>query len=268
MTALKTLLQGKLTTKELSLVPRAFDQVGSIAIFSEFPNELAKKEKLIGTALLQLNPSIKTVAKKTSIHEGKYRTKKIRTITGEKTQITEHKESGVRVLVNIETCYFSPRLSHERLRIAKLVKKGEQILVLFSGVGVYPLILAKHSKASQIVGVETNPKAHQYALQNLTLNKTMNIELFKIDAKKFTSTKKFDRIILPLPGSAEQYFNVVKKVAKKGAIIHFYDFQHEGEFDNAKEEIKKVFSKAKILRIVKAGMYSSRKWRICVDFRL
>ncbi|MBI2652913.1 class I SAM-dependent methyltransferase family protein, partial [Candidatus Woesearchaeota archaeon] len=42
---LKYYLKNKLTNKELKLVPSSFDVVGDILIFSEFPKELAKKEK-------------------------------------------------------------------------------------------------------------------------------------------------------------------------------------------------------------------------------
>ncbi len=268
MASLKTLLQGKLSEKELELVPRAFDQVGSIAVFSEFPKELRKKQKLIAEALMQTNPYITTVAKKMSDHAGKFRTKKVSIIAGKKTKVTEHRESGVRVLLDVEKCYFSPRLSSERLRIAALVKKNERVLVLFSGVGIYPLIIAKNSQAKEVVGVEHNPIAHAFAAKNIPLNKVKNVTVIKSDAAKFVPKEKFDRVIMMLPGDADKYLKYLPKMAKKNATIHFYDFQHEGEFDLGKDEVMNVFPKAKIISVVKAGMYSPRKWRICVDFKL
>ena len=48
---LKTLLEKILTKKQLDLMPSSFDTVGDILIFSEFPKELEKKEKIIGTKI-------------------------------------------------------------------------------------------------------------------------------------------------------------------------------------------------------------------------
>jgi len=44
---------------------------------------------------------------------------------------------------------------------------------MFAGVGIYCLILAKNAK--QVYGIEVNPVAHKYALENLKLNKIGNI---------------------------------------------------------------------------------------------
>ena len=49
---LKDLLKGKLTKKELKIIPSSFDVVGNILIFSDFPQQLSKKEKIIGNTIL------------------------------------------------------------------------------------------------------------------------------------------------------------------------------------------------------------------------
>jgi tRNA (guanine37-N1)-methyltransferase len=267
---LKNLLKNKLTKKELELLPMSFDVVGSIAIFLDFPKELIKKEKLIANILLKEHRNIKTVVKKTEFYKGKYRTPKIKIISGEKTKESINKENDIISKLNIETCYFSPRLANERLRISKLVKSKELILVMFSGVGIYPLVISKNSKAKEIYGIELNKEAHKYALENLKLNKLNNINLIKGDVKKIIPklNKKFDRIIMPLPKNAEDFLKDVLKVSKKNTIIHFYDFQHEDEFSKTKEKIKKQIKKFRILRTVKCGQYAPRKYRICVDFKV
>ena len=50
MATLKEALKSKLTKKQLALVPSSFDIVGDLAIFSDFPKELIKKEKLIAVS--------------------------------------------------------------------------------------------------------------------------------------------------------------------------------------------------------------------------
>jgi len=265
---LKQLLKNKLTKKQLELAPTSFDIVGNIAIFSDFPKELKNKEKLIANTLLKNIKNIQTVAKKTKIYSGTYRTPKLKIIAGKKSKETIHKENNIQVKLNVETCYFSPRLSTERLRIANQIKKPESVLVMFSGVGIYPLVIAKNSKAKEIYAIEINPKAHKYALENTKRNH--KIKLFKGNVKKVLPkiNKKFDRILMPLPKGAEPFLDIAFKKIKKQGIIHFYDFQYENNFKESIKKIKQHKKKVKILRTVKCGQLSPRKYRICIDFKV
>ena len=270
MALLKDALRSKLTKDELKIVPTSFDVIGNIAMFLDFPKELKKKEKLIAETLMKSNPHIKTVAKKIQYYKGKYRTIRVKIIAGIKTKITTHKESNALAKLDIETCYFSPRLSAERLRVAKLVKQNESILVMFSGIGIYPLVIDKNSKPREIYAIELNPAAHKYAVENVRLNKINNITLIKGDVKNIVPRlkKKFSRIIMPLPKSAENYLKYALMVSKKGTVVHFYDFQPEGHFKNSLEKIKKHAKKFKILNIKKCGQSSPKMFRICVDFKV
>ena len=45
---LKTILKGKLTQKDLEVLPSSYDVIGNITIFSDFPEALSKKERIIG----------------------------------------------------------------------------------------------------------------------------------------------------------------------------------------------------------------------------
>ncbi|GAG38880.1 unnamed protein product, partial [marine sediment metagenome] len=177
--------------------------------------------------------------------------------------------------LNVENCYFSPRLSNERKRIADLVKNNEEILLMFSGVAPYPLVIAKNSNPKTIYAVEINPKAHKYAVENIKLNKLENkIKLFKGDVRKIIPklNKKFNRIAMPLPKGGENYLDLALKKIKNKGIIHFYDFLHENQFDEAVEKIdlacKKAKKKYKIIRLVKCGQFGPGIFRICVDFKV
>ncbi|MFH1174781.1 MAG: hypothetical protein V1725_06620, partial [archaeon] len=198
---LKAALAGKLTKKEHELLMSSHDVVGTIAII-EIPPELQKKEKLIAKTLLQLRPSLKTVLKKSGIHEGEFRTQKLTYIAGEKTKEARYVENGCTFLLDVEKVYFSVRLAHERLRIVRLVKLGECVLVLFSGCAPYPVVLAKHTRAAEILGIELNPVGHAYGLKNLKLNHVKNVQLICGDAAKelhnlAKAGKTFDRILMP-----------------------------------------------------------------------
>ena len=272
---LKYYLKNKLTNKELKFVPSSFDVVGDILIFSEFPKELTKKERIIGNTILENYHHIKTILKKTKKYSGRFRTPKLKVIAGENRKETVCKENDVLLKLDVEKVYFSSRMSSERKRIAELIKPNESVLVMFSGSGVYPLVIAKNTKCKEVYGIEINPVAHKYALENVKKNKLENkTKLFLGDVKKILPklNKKFDRILMPLPKGGENFLDLALKHIKNKGTVHFYDFLHEDEFDFAVEKIKKACNnlnkKYKILKIVKCGQYSPRFYRVCVDFEV
>jgi len=254
-----------LTKTEIKKIPKSYDVVGDILIFADFPKELKKKEKEVGNYLLRSIKNINIVAKKSKSYSGKYRTPKLKILAGSKRKETIHKESGILIKVNPEKAYFSPRSGTERLRIAKLVKKDESILVMFSGVAPFPLVISKHSKAKEIYGIELNKHAHKYAKENLKLNKIRNIKIYKGNVKKILPKikKKFDRIIMPLPKNSEDYLNLALKYLKKNGKIHLYLFEHENDFKKLKEKYKKYKPK-----ITKAGSPSPGKFRVCLELKV
>ena len=257
-------LRKTLNKKELALVPRAFDMVGTIAVFNEFPKELKKKEKIIAAKLMELNPHVKTVAKKTGKYTGKYRTPKIAIMAGEKTKETIHRENGVSLRLNIETCYFSARSGAERLRVAQQVKKGEKVLVMFSGIAPFPIVIAKNSKADIIYSVEANKQAHIYGLENVKIIKATNVELVHGDVKRVVPKlkEKFDKILLPLPKTAEDYLDLALKALKLKGKIYLYLFVAEDDFAAVKKAYLQRFKK---VNLVECGRYSPGVSRICLE---
>lgn len=246
----------------------SYDIVGDLIII----NDIIKKKQ--AEKLLKAHKNVKVVLAKTKKYSGKFRLPKLKIIAGEKRKETVHKENNIRLKLNPEKVYFSPRMSTERKRIFLQVKPKENILVMFSGCAPYPCVIAKNTKAKEIYGIEINPIAHKYALENLKLNKINNVKLFLGDVKKVIPKlkKRFDRVLMPLPKGGEDYTNIALKAVKKKGIVHFYDFLREDDFDKALKKIdkacKKKKKKYKILNLVKCGQFSPRVYRVCVDFRV
>ena len=145
---------------------------------------------------------------------------------------------------------------------------------MFSGAAPYPCVLSKNTNAKHIVGVEINPEGHKFGLENVKKNKLENVDLYCGDVRAVVPTlnETYDRIIMPLPKTAEEFLDVALPVAKKGCAIHLYGFYHIDNFDKAEKEIAKYCErfnkKYKILEIVKAGQQSPQTFRICVDFKI
>ncbi len=262
---LRELLSKRLKKEELDLLRASYDMVGDIAII-EIPFELEKVEKVIGEAVLELNNHIKVVAKKLGSHEGGYRLQPLKVIAGEERLVTEYKESGVRFNLDLNETYFSIRLSNERLRISKLIKPGEKVLVVGAGAGPFPLVFAKNSEVGEVVGVEINPKACEQFSENIKLNKVSNVSVVCADFKDFKSDEKFDRVVMPLPENSFDFLEKVLGFVKTGGIVHFYGFYHEDEFSKVGDFISEKCRAAEFLDFVKCGQKKPRIWRICQDF--
>ncbi len=271
---IESLLKNKLTKKQLSIIPKSQEVVGSILIL-EIPDTLKKKEKVIAQAYLQLIPQVTTVVKKAAVHSGDYRTRKVTILAGKRTKETTHRENGIKLTLNLEKVYYSARSANERLRIAKQIKKLETVLVMFSGAGPFPLVIAKNSPAKTIHAVELNPLGHQYALQNVEQNNlTDKINVLLGDVRKIVPKikKRFDRIAMPLPKTGEEFLDVALKKSKPGTIIHLYAFLHENDVAQHVKKVKEICKQNKhpvrVLRKVKCGQFSPGTFRMCFDLKV
>lgn len=271
---LKKRLAGSLAEKDLAQLVGAYDIVGDIAVII-VPKALEAQEHLIADAILDSNRKIRVVAKRAGNYGGEFRTIPLRILAGENRKETEVKEFGVRLLVNPETVYYSVRSGNERKRIASLVTEGESVLVLFSGVAPFPLLISRFSKAGSIVGIEKNPEAHGYAVQNLSRNKKLtNIELFLGDVREVVPALAtlYDRVIMPLPTRGEEFLSCALQALKAGGILHFYDMQRVDMFAHSVEKITRscdMFNRTVISSdLTKCGHCGPQVYRICIDAKI
>ncbi len=271
---LKDALRDKLSQQQLSLLVRGYDVVGDIAI-TIIPPELLPQEQLIGDAILQLNKNIRVVAKRNGNYCGEYRTIGLKIIAGENRKETLHREHGVRLFLNPEKVYFSVRSGTERRRLAQLISPGEEVLVMFSGIGAFPLVLAKNSRVGNIIGVEKNYDAHMYALKNLAANrKIQNVSFIEGDVLDIVPQLDilFDRIIMPLPKGGEKFLDTGLGALKKGGWLHFYDFQAADCFSDSVAKVNAACQKRRLSCVesstVSCGHCGPRTYRICVDARI
>lgn len=272
---LRDLLKDKLNEEELKLVPTSFDVIGdknkAVAII-EIPNEIKKHEKEIALALMKLHKNVKSVLLKASPRRGIHRIREFKLIFGNKNTVVVHRESGCAFKLDPRKVYFSPRESAERLRIAEKIEPNEIIMVFFAGVGPFPIVIAKKTKAKKIIGIEINPKAIRYFKENITLNKVKNVIAIKGDVKK--SSKRFfgkcDRVLMPLPEKAIDYLEEAVNCLKEKGIIHFYCFSKEDEIEKWREKIlaiiNKLNKKAEFLEFRKVLPWGPRIYKYRMDF--
>jgi len=207
----------------------SYDIVGDIAIIKkplkyneeEYVKKILEKHKFIRTILLQETDVLPP-----------YRIPKYRILYGENKTETINIEYGLKFKVDVSRCYYSPRLSNERYRIAKQVKENEEVLVMFSGVNVYPIYIAKYSKAKIIYSIELNPFAVKYGLENLKINKVNNVITFLGDVKDIS---KYIGYLEDRDGIIKNDKEYIRDIIDSGLEINnLYIYEYDEIIENIK----------------------------------
>lgn len=254
---------------------KGYDISGNIAIVKFKRGEKSAKKKKFALKLLKIHNNVKTVLEKVGKFSGRLRTNKTKYVLGEKTKEVLYKENGCEFRFNVDTCYFSPRLSMERKKVAEMCKKGEKVLVMFGGVAPFAVVIAKQGEVARVVSVELGKECNKYAIENVKRNKlNAKVEIIQGDVRKKVPNlrTKFDRIVMARPNLKDDFLDVAFSVIKKNGTIHYYGFYDEVEViaheleQLIENEAKKAKKKIKIIRIEKAGDIGVRKYRYRADF--
>jgi tRNA (guanine37-N1)-methyltransferase len=251
-----------------------YDLIGNIAIIKG--ENKTKKQKIEQAKKILEAPGIKTVVEKIGNVSGRLRTIKIKHISGEKNLIADYLESGCRFKLDVSSCYFSPRLSNDRKSVALKIKKNSKVLVMFAGVGIYPIIINKYSSVKRIVGVELGRECCRYFKENLKLNKIPEgkIEIVQGDVKKkiISNFEKFDFIMMARPNLKNSFLEQGLIASKKGTIIFYHAFCKDSEIEKIcrglVEEANQFKRKIKILNYIRAGDIAPFKHRFRVEIRV
>lgn len=205
---------------------------------------------------MAIHKNVKAVLAQTSPVRGDFRLRKLEYVAGENRTATVHRESGCVFLVDLEGCYFSPRLSHERMRIAQRVQKGEVVVNMFAGVGSFSIVIARHTDAKRIYSVDVNPSAVQCMEENVRMNMAYGRVMPMLgDAREIIKEKLqhvADRVLMPLPEKAFEYLPCALLALKEtGGWIHYYDSEHARKTENPVEKVElKVVERLKNLGVV------------------
>jgi tRNA (guanine37-N1)-methyltransferase len=255
---LKTVLADKLEPQQLKRIYKTYDIVGDIAIV-RVPETQSHLSRLIAETIMATHKEVKSVWRQVSSVSGDYRLRGLEFLLGEKTTETLYKEHGCVYKTDLRKAYFSPRLSYERMRIAKLIQPKEVILNMFAGVGCYSISIAKHSQPLKVYSVDVNPSAVQYLRENIRLNRVEKVVVsIQGDAKRVTEQQLrnvADRVLMPLPERAYEYLDYAHLALKPaGGWIHYYGFEYANKNENPVE---------------KAEMKVSEKMRrLCKEFQV
>jgi len=261
-----------------------YDIIGNIAIIRT--EEKTRKQKLGLAKELLKRPAITTVLERQTHVKGRLRTIKTKHLAGKKNLIADYKENNCNFRFNIENCYFSPRLSGERKSIAEKIRSTDSVLVMFSGIAVYPIVIYKTSKPIKITAIEIGRQCHKWAKENLKLNKIPKerIELIQGDVKKVISKgglmvkgnlvplPKYDVVVMARPNLKETFLKQGLMASKKSTKLIYYGFCNIDEIKTLTKQLvteaKKLKRKIKIEKVTKSGDIAPYKYRYRIEIKV
>jgi tRNA (guanine37-N1)-methyltransferase len=222
------------------LMYHSYDIVGDIALV-KVPNELAKYEKEVGEAFHEARPDLKAVFRVVGNTEEVERTRQLRLIWSKPSSLsggetgganlarTVYREHGCRFIVDVGKVFFTPRLSHERMRIAKQVKPREVIVNMFGGICTYAIIIARVCPSvERIYSVDINPTAYELGKENVIINKCFEKVMPVLGDARTICREQLkgvcSRAIMPLPKYAVLFLDSAVESLREEAecVINFY----------------------------------------------
>jgi tRNA (guanine37-N1)-methyltransferase len=223
-------------------VYNSFDVVGDIAII-RLPSTSQVNAQKAANAIMSRHRNVKTVLLQASPVAGDLRLRRLTHVAGENKTSTVHREFGCFFAIDLVKCYFSPRLSNERMRIAKMVEPKETVVNMFAGVGCFSIIIAKHANPEKVFSIDVNPAAFQFTQENIRLNRVYGkVTPLLGDSKDIINNRLqqvADRVLMPLPEKALEYLPCALSALKtSGGWIHYYGLEHAKKNESPAQKIK------------------------------
>jgi len=245
----------------------SFELIGDIAVV----NDLSGRGREDVVEAILAHHDVKTILLKASGLSGEFRVGEYEKLYGNETE-TIHKEHGKKLKVDPTQVYYSERFSTERKRVADQISGGENVLVMFAGVGPFAVLAAEKA---QVVAVEKNVKACKYLKENVKLNgfeDRIQTKCGDVEDVVPGLEEGFDRVVMPLPESALEFLDLALEVCNKGAVIHLYAFVENRDFESIEFRMDEVFSEKdlnyEILDRVRCGYKSPSEDRYCFDIKV
>ncbi|MFQ6086108.1 MAG: class I SAM-dependent methyltransferase family protein [Candidatus Bathyarchaeia archaeon] len=226
-----------------------YEIIGDVAVIKSFlVKATVSTLRAQAEIIMERNPHVKTVLYQTAPVIGEYRTRGLKWILGKRKTNAIYKENGCLFRIDLPRVYFSPRLSFERMRLARLVRPNEIVVNMFAGTGPFSIVIARHSLARLIYSIDLSPAAVDQMIDNIGLNKVAG-RVVPILGDAAAVVKKdlrglSDRVLMPLPERSFEYLPyALMALRNRTGCIHYYDFTHARKTEEPVDLVKGKVSK-------------------------
>ncbi len=221
----------------IDLLPARFPVIGG-AVILQLKRELYSYKKEIAEVILKYLKTSRSVWLKTGKTEGVFREPRMECIAGDCNPIVLHKEENTFFILDISRLTFSPGNAGERKKLTRIIKTNEVIVDMFACCGNLSMPIAVNSKPRLVIGIEINPYAYSFLLENIRLNKVNDRYIAILGDNRFSTPENIaDHVIMG-------YFNIdesqltagVKALRKDGGTIHLHYLSNRlNELDGLKK---------------------------------
>lgn len=238
----------------------AYEVIGDIIHLNLSDQQLEYKQLIADVIHFKTG---KTVINKTGKIEDTYRFYHSEILAGSPKLTTIHKENDVKIYLDLGKVYWCSRLQSERIRILKMIKKGQVVCDPFCGAG--PHVIPAIKKGAKALCNDLNPAAIDCLKTSLELNKLECEHVENMDAGKFLHKFKnstVDHFIFNLPEHSLEYLKYTEKY-KGSFYLHVFFFCRES--NNVNEFIEEITGykiKAEWLREVRKVSPSKSVYKI------
>jgi len=231
-----------LSPQDSACACNSYDVVGDIAIV-RLTEKSRKHSEKIAEAIIAVHKNVKTVLAQASAVRGEFRLRSLEYVAGERKTRTVHRESGCLFSVDVDKCYFSPRLFYERIRITRLAEEGETVVNMFAGVGCFSIVMAKHAEVEKTYSIDINPDAVQQMRENIRVNRAYRRVVPMLGDAREVVEKRLrrvgDRVLMPLPAKALEYLPyALLALREEGGWVYYYDFEHAAKDEDAVDKVR------------------------------
>ena len=170
--------------------------------------------------------------------------------------------------------------NNERLRIAKLVTKGETVVDMFAGIGYFSIPIGVHSQAKQIYSIEINPNSYHFLKKNIELNrineKANYDRMIPILGDCANEAPKYsaDRVLMGYVKTTHHFLRPAMECVKEGGIIHYHETVPDKLIEiRPYERVKEIAwecgeREVEVLNIQKIKRYAPGVEHIVLDARI
>jgi len=275
--SLEEALAEHLSPDVLFRLPKSFDVVGDITLL-ELDSELAPYQTIIAEAIMEVHPNVRSVFAKSGEVSGAERIRPLRYIAGENRTHTTHKEYGCLFRVDLSKAFFSPRLSTEHQRVVQMVEKGERVVDMFAGVGLFSILIAKKVVDVRVDAIDANPQAVELLQENVRANKVeAKVHAHLGDAREVIRkelTQIASRVIMNHPSASKDFIKeACEALRPSGGVIHYYTFAGENWEADSRHEVEHEVQASgyvaeRVLGIHRVREVAPVRWQVAVDLKV
>jgi len=248
-------LENKLPGNLLSLLPSRYPIIGG-AVIVYLREELKPYKHEIGSAILTLLKTANSVWIRIGPTTGYTREPQLECVAGDCNPIVLHRELKTYFKIDVSRLTFSPGNAGERQKLVNIVKENEIVVDMFACCGNLSLPIAKLSKPRLVFGIEINPYAFSFLIENILLNKVEDRYIPILGDNRIATPENIaDHVLLGFFKVDRHQLIAATNAIKKHGTLHLHFLSRKGR---EKEELTKIIEQLKDIEVKVRG-YSIEK---------